>query len=131
MLVLALSNKLRLLQSLGAEWSHTGINALVGGGDAGGVGVFSGQIGDLTGVSREGQWAVLVGRGVSPAATMGWDGCRTFSHPAYCGTFSSGIGSNVQCSTGASVMLGFRGPPSPSSSGRTTPWKTSSSVKDR
>ena len=56
--------------------SCASINALVGGWDAGGVGVFSGQIGDLTGVSRECQQAlplgldVLIGRGVSPAATM-------------------------------------------------------------
>ena len=41
--------------------SRTGIGALVSGGDAGGVGVFSGWIGDLTGVGREGQQALPLG----------------------------------------------------------------------
>ena len=79
-------------------------------------GVFSGQIGDLTGVGREGWWAlplgldVLIGWGVSPAATMDWDGCRTFSHPAYCRTFSSSIGSKCTVFHWGISNAGVQGP---------------------
>ena len=116
---------------------HTSVNALVGGGDAGGVGALGGWTGDLTRVGWEGQQALplgldsLIGWGISPVATMAWDGCSTLSHTVYSSTVSSGIVSDVWCSTGTSVVLGSGSPLSPSSSGRSTPWKTFSSVKDR
>ena len=82
------------------------------------------------------------GWGISPAANTGWDGCSTFSHPAYFGAFFSGIGFGTGCVSGTSVAPGISvvvmmvvvvGAMRQLSSflGRSTPLKTSSSVKDK
>ena len=73
---------------------------------------------------------VLVGWRISPAATNGWDGCSTFSHPRNFGALSSGAGSGAQCASGMSVVKGVCRLSS-SFLGRATPQKTSSSVKER
>ena len=87
-------------------------------------------------------FGIMGGWGISLAANTGWDGCSTFSHPAYCGAFSSGIGFGTGCVSGTSVALGISvlvmmsavaGAMGQLSSflGRSTPLKTSSSVKDK
>ena len=72
---------------------------------------------------------VLVGQGISPVATTGWDGCSTFSHPTNFGALLSGTGSGMQGASGKSVGPGVCG--LSSSLGRGTPLKISSSVKER
>ena len=70
---------------------------------------------------------VLVGRGISLAATTGQDGCNTFSHPTNFRALPSSTGSGMQCASGKSVVPGVCS----SSLGRATPQKTSSLVKER
>ena len=74
---------------------------------------------------------VLVGWGISLVATTGQDGCSTFSHPKNFGAFSSRAGSGAWCALGTYVEKRVCGLSSSSSSGRATPQKTSSSVKER
>ena len=78
--------------------------------------------------SALGSWLV---RGMSPAATTGWDGCNTFSHPTNFGALPSSTGSGTQCALEKSVAPGVCRLSSSSSSGRATPQKTSLSVKER
>ena len=103
----------------------------------GGVGVLGGEISGFIGIIWE-NWLdptfslqVLVGLGMSPAATTGQDGCNTFSYPKNFGALSSGTGSGIPCALGMSVMQGVLGLSSSSFLGRSTPLKTSSSMKER
>ena len=63
-------------------------------------------------------------------ATTGQDRCSTFSHPKNIKHLLPGVGSSTRGTLGVLVgrVLGLS---SSSSLGRTTPWKTSSSVKER
>ena len=63
--------------------------------------------------------------------TTGWDRCNTFSHPTNFGALPSSTGSGTQCASEKSVVPGVCRLSSSSSSGRATPQKTSSSVKER
>ena len=49
---------------------------------------------------------VLVGQGMSPAATTGRDGCNTFSHPANFGALLCSAGSGTQAALGKLVAPG-------------------------
>ena len=84
-------------------------NACAGEEGLGGVGILGGEAGGFMGIIRE-SWLdptfsleALVGWGISPAATTGWDGCSTFSHPKNFGAFSSRAGSGTWCTLGMSV----------------------------
>ena len=74
-----------------------------------------------------------VGRGISLATCTGWEGCRTISQLAYLDAIHSArdaSGMSVMFSisvTAAAVMMGWAS----SSSGRSNPWKTSSSWNAR
>ena len=69
---------------------------------------------------------------MSLAATTGWDGCNTISHPMNFRVLPSGTGSSMQGASGKLLGPGVcRLSSSSSSSGRATPLKTSSSVKGR
>ena len=75
---------------------------------------------------------VLVGRGMSPAATAGWDGCNTFSHPMNFGALPSSAGSGMQCASEKLVAPRVCRLSSSSSSGRAIPLKDLfMSVKER
>ena len=73
---------------------------------------------------------VLVGQGISLAATTGWDRCNTFSHPTNFGALPSSTGSGMQRALGELVAPGVCRLSSSSSLGRATPQKTSLSVKE-
>ena len=110
--------------------SHTSTKACIGGEGSGRVGAFGRETDSfmdiIWGVCLSSAFGlgVLVGQGISPAATTGWDGCNTFYHPTNFGALLS--------STGASGKLVGPGVCRLSSSlGRGTPLKTSSSMKER
>ena len=111
-------------------------NACTGEEGLGGVGVFGWETGGCMGIIWE-SWLdptfgfeVLDGWGISPAATTGQDGCRTFSHPKNFWALLSRAGSGTQGTLGRSAERVFR-LSSSSFLGRATPWKTSSLVKER
>ena len=68
---------------------------------------------------------------MSLVATTGQDGCNTISHPMNFGGLPSGTGSGMQGASGKLVGPGVCRLSSSSSSGRATPLKTSSLVKER
>ena len=110
-------------------------NAFAGGKGSGGEGVSNGWIGDSIGIVCN-SWCdlalhleVWVGCSISPAVTMGWDGCNTFSHPLNFGDLSWGHSSSTRVVVGALVGEGIVELPPSSTSGMATPWKTSSLVK--
>ena len=137
-----------LVKPRGRVGSHLNANALAGGGDAGGDGAFDKQSGRLIGNIRVSCQALPLdfgigdGWGISPAANTGRDGCSTFSHLAYFGAFFSSVGFGTGCASGTlvvpgvsvivvmSAVAGTMGQLS-SFSGKSTPLKNSSSVKDR
>ena len=121
----------------GGVGSHMSAKAWVNGEGWGGVGVLGGETGGFIGIILE-SWldptfslGVLVGWGISPAATTGWDGCNTFSHPKNFGAPPSRAGSGTQCSLDISAAQRVCRLSSSSFLVRATPWKTSSSVKER
>ena len=128
-----------LAKPRGGVGGLTNASVLAGRGDFGGDGAFL----DLEGGPMEVvqvSWRALlfahgaaVGWEISPVATTGWEGCTTVSHLAYFGaTFGMNGTSGVAVVPGASAVAvaGAEGLP-PSSLGRSTPWKTSSSMKER
>ena len=137
--------------TLAKPWGGVGgclnANALAGGGDGSGNRAFDMQCGGFIGIIRVSCWVIPLTLGIvddwgiSPAANTGWDGCIIFSHLANFGAFSSIIAFGIGCASGISVAPGVlavvvmskvaetMGLSSPS--GRGTPLKASSSVKDR
>ena len=120
----------------GRVGGHVTANACTGKEGLGGVGVFGGEAGGFTGTVQE-SWIgptlglkALDGWEISPAATTGQDGCRTFSHPKNFGLLLSVADSGAQGAFRTSVGRVFRLCPS-SFSGRATPWNTSSTEKER
>ena len=115
----------------------TSTSACTGEEGLGGVGVLGGEAGGFMGINQESQLdptfslKALDGWGISLAATTGQDGCSTFSHPINLGALSSRAGSSAQCNLGMSAVERVFGLFSFSFSGRATPQKTSSSVKER
>ena len=123
-------------------------NVLAGGGDAGGNGAFGRQSSGIIGIVLVSCWVLpfafgfVAGLGISLVANTSWDGCNIFSHLVYFGVFFTSIGFGISCTSGTSIVPGISatgvmlavagtmGLPS-SSLGRSTPLKTSSSVKDR
>ena len=115
---------------------HRSANACTGEEGLGGMEVLSGEARGFTGTVWGG-WIdptfgleALDGWGISPAATTGWNGCRTFSHPKNFGPLLSGVDSGMHGALGTSAERVFR----LSSSfllGRATPLNTSSSEKER
>ena len=134
-----LKQAVTLVKPWGGVGGLTNASALAGGGDFGG----NGALGGLDGGLMEEVWvswrallfilSIVVGWGVSPAATTGQDGCTTMSHPVYFGAaFGMGGTSEVSVAPRASVVavIGTEGL-LPSSLGRSVPQKTSSSMKER
>ena len=137
-----------LAKPQGGLGSCLNANALAGRGDASGDEAFDRQSGRLIGIIRASCWDIsfnfglMAGWGISPVANTGWDGHSTFSHLAYFGVSLASIGFGIGCASMTSVALGIlvvvetsvvvgtMGQLS-SSLGRSTPLKTSSSVKDR
>ena len=121
----------------GGVGSHMSTKACVNGQGWSGVGALGRETGGFMGIIWETcldptfNLGVLVGWGISPAATTSQDGCNTFSHPANFGTLLSGAGSGIQGTLGKSVGPGFCRLSSSSSLGRATPQMTSPSVKER
>ena len=132
----------------GRVGSHLNANALAGGGDADSNGAFNKQSGRLIGIVRAScqtlplDFGIVAGLGISLVANTGQDGCSIFSHPAYFGSFFSGVGFGTGCASGTLVVPGISvavvtlavvGTMGQLSSflGRSTPLKTSSSVKGR
>ena len=120
----------------GGVHSHMSANACTSEEGLGGMGVLGGETGGFMGFIW-GSWLdptlgfmILDGWGISPAATTGQDGCGTFSHPKNFGHLLSGVGSSTQGTSGTLAERVF-GLSSSSFLGRTTPQKTSSSVKER
>ena len=138
-----------LQQSLGGGvGGHLNANALAGGGDAGGNRAFDKQSGGLIGILQVScqalplDFSIMDGWGISPVANTDQHGCSTSSHLAYFGAFFSGIGFGTGCTSGTSVTPGISAVVVTSAVvgtmgllssflGRSTPLKTSSSVKDR
>ena len=118
--------------------SHFNANALAGGGDAGGNGAFDKQSGGLRGIVRAScqalplNFSIVDGWRISLATNTSWDGCSTFYHLAYFGAFFSGtsVVPGISAVVVMSAVVGTMGQLS-SYLGRSTPLKTSSSVKDR
>ena len=123
-------------------------NALAGGGDASSDGAFDKQSGRIIGIVRVScqvppfNFGIVAGLGISPVANTSWDGCNIFSHLAYFEVFFTCIGFSIGCTSGTSIapgisatgvtlaVVGTMGLLS-SFLGRSTPLKTSSSMKDR
>ena len=120
----------------GSVGGLTNASALAGGGDNGAFGGLDGGLMEIVWVNWRALLFVLgiaIGWEIFPAATAGWDGCTTMSHPAYFGAaFGIGGASGVSVVPGASVVavVGTEGL-LPSSLGRSIPQKTSLSVKER
>ena len=137
-----------LVKPWGRVGGHFNANALAGGGDASGNGAFNKQSGGIIGIARVSCWVlpfdfgIVAGSGISPVANTSWDGCNIFSHLAYFGVFFTSIGFSIGCTLGTlivsgisvtgvtSVVVGTMGLLS-SFFGRSTPLKSSSSMKDR
>ena len=114
----------------------TSAKACVDGEGWGGVGVLEGETGSFIGFILE-RWLdptfslrILVSWGISQVATTGQEGCITFSHPKNSGALPSRAGSGTQCALDTSAAQRVCRLPS-SLSGRATPQKTSSSMKER
>ena len=93
-----------------------------------------GEAGSFTGTAQGSQIGLtlglkaLDGLGISPVATTGQDGWRTFSHPKNFGPLFSRVGSGTQDALGtlAEMVFGLS-----SFLGRAIPQKTYSLVKER
>ena len=135
----ALRQDVTSVNPLGGVGGLTKANAFDGGEDIGTSRVPNRQDGRVARAVRESTQdlpfglGMEVGRGVSPVMCTGWEGCRTISQLAYLdATRSAGDdpGMSVMFSisvTAAAVTMGWASSPS----GRSNPWKTSSSWNAR
>ena len=124
---------------LGGVGGLTKANAFDGGEDIGTSRVLNRQDGRVARAVRESTQdlpfglGTKVGGGISLVTCTGWEGCRTVSQPAYLdATHGAGDASGMSVMfsisvTAAAAMTGWAS----SSSGRSNPWKTSSSWNAR
>ena len=129
-----------LAKPQGRVGSCLNTNNSAGGGDAGGNEAFDRQSGQFIGIVCMScqdipfNFGLTAGWAISPAANTSQDGHSTLSHPAYFGASLSRVGFNIGCTSGAAVVATSVEVATMGqllSLGRSTPLKTSSSVKDR